>query len=156
MPDKARKKLFHNVGLVSMGVKDDRIFKKLTESGIWEFRAEYESNEYRLLSFWDKTRSSIVVATHGFDKKTRKTPKQEIMENFHQKLIMSFLIFCIQNMKCGLSKNARAASHGLAAEISIISHISHFCQEQIYTNLIFIFPIILIIITYCKIIKNFI
>ncbi|MBR4648233.1 MAG: type II toxin-antitoxin system RelE/ParE family toxin [Bacteroidales bacterium] len=39
---------------------------------------EYESNEYRLLSFWDKTRSSIVVATHGFDKKTRKTPKQEI------------------------------------------------------------------------------
>ena len=78
MPDKARKKLFHNVGLVSMGVKDDRIFKKLTESGIWEFRAEYESNEYRLLSFWDKMQSSLVVATHGFDKKTQKTPKSEI------------------------------------------------------------------------------
>ena len=57
---------------------DSRIFKKLSESGIWEFRAEFESNEYRLLSFWDKTRSSIVVATHGFDKKTRKTPKQEV------------------------------------------------------------------------------
>ena len=54
MPDKARKKLFHNVGLVSMGMKDDRIFKKLTESGIWE------------------------VATHGFGKKTQKTPKSEI------------------------------------------------------------------------------
>ena len=78
MPDKARKKLFHNVGLVSMGVKDDRIFKKLTESGIWEFRAEYESNEYRLLSFWDKMQSSLVVATHGFGKKTQKTPKSEI------------------------------------------------------------------------------
>ncbi len=57
---------------------DSRIFKKLSESGIWEFRAEFERNEYRLLSFWDKTRSSIVVATHGFDKKTRKTPKQEV------------------------------------------------------------------------------
>ena len=78
MPDKARKKLFYNISLVSMGVVDSRIFKKLGESRIWEFRAEYESNEYRLLSFWDKTRSSIVVATHGFDKKTRKTPKQEI------------------------------------------------------------------------------
>lgn len=78
MPDKARKKLFYNISLVSMGVIDSRIFKKLGESGIWEFRAEYESNEYRLLSFWDKTRSSIVIATHGFDKKTRKTPKQEI------------------------------------------------------------------------------
>ena len=61
-----------------MGVKDDRIFKKLTESGIWEFRAEYESNEYRLLSFWDKMQSSLVVATYGFGKKTQKTPKSEI------------------------------------------------------------------------------
>ena len=78
MPDKAREKLFYNISLVSMGVIDSRIFKKLVESGIWEFRVEYKSNEYRLLSFWDKTRSSIVVATHGFDKKTRKTPKQEI------------------------------------------------------------------------------
>lgn len=78
MPEKARKKLFHNVGLICIGVKDDRIFKKLTESGIWEFKAEYESNEYRLLSFWDKTQSSLVVATHGFGKKTQKTPKSEI------------------------------------------------------------------------------
>lgn len=78
MPDKARKKLFYNISLVSMGVLDSRIFKKLGESEIWEFRAEYESKDYRLLSFWDKTRTSIVVATHGFNKKKRKTPKQEI------------------------------------------------------------------------------
>lgn len=78
MPEKARKKMFHNVGLVCTGVKDTRIFKKLTDSGIWEFRAEYESNEYRLLSFWDNTKSSFIIATHGFDKKTQKTPKGEI------------------------------------------------------------------------------
>ena len=46
--------------------------------GIWEFRAEYGSNEYRLLSFWDKTTASVVIATHGFDKKSKKTPKNEI------------------------------------------------------------------------------
>lgn len=78
MPEKARKKMFHNVGLICLGVKDTRIFKKLSESGIWEFKAEYESNEYRLLSFWDKSKSSYIVATHGFDKKTQKTPKGEI------------------------------------------------------------------------------
>lgn len=35
MPDKARKKLFYNISLVSMGVVDSRIFKKLGESRIW-------------------------------------------------------------------------------------------------------------------------
>ena len=78
MPEKARKKMLHNVSLVSIGVIDDQIFKKLGNSEIWEFRAEYESNQYRLLSFWDKTKKSIIVATHGFDKKTQKTPVNEI------------------------------------------------------------------------------
>lgn len=78
MPEKARKKMLHNISLVSIGVIDDRIFKKLNDSGIWEFRAEFESNQYRLLSFWDKTRRSLIVATHGFDKKTHKTQNNEI------------------------------------------------------------------------------
>lgn len=78
MPEKARKKLLHNISLVSLGVIDDRLFKKLSDSGIWELRAEYGSNEYRLLSFWDTTRSSLIVVTHGFNKKTRKTPPREI------------------------------------------------------------------------------
>lgn len=70
--------MLHNVALVRIGVMDIRIFKKLSDSGIWEFKAEYEGNEYRLLSFWDKQKSSLVVATHGFDKKTQKTPRNEI------------------------------------------------------------------------------
>ena len=78
MPVKARNKMLHNISLVQKGVMDTRIFKKISDSGIWEFRAEYQNNEYRLLAFWDKTRSSIVLATHDFDKKTRKTPRVEI------------------------------------------------------------------------------
>ena len=78
MPEKARRKMLYNISLVIGGVVDSRIFKKLSNSGIWEFRAEYENNEYRLLSFWDKTTTSLVIATHGFDKKTQKTPQQEI------------------------------------------------------------------------------
>lgn len=78
MPEKARRKMLHNVSLVSMGIIDDQIFKKISDSGIWEFRAEYEGNQYRLLSFWDKTNKSLIVATHGFKKKTQKTPINEI------------------------------------------------------------------------------
>ena len=74
MPDKARWKMLYNIGMVRIGVKDTRI----ENTDIWEFRAEYQSNEYRLLSFWDKNKSSLVIATHGFNKKTQKTPKSEI------------------------------------------------------------------------------
>jgi len=78
MPTKARLKMFHNIRLVQIGVKDTRIFKKLGSSDIWEFRAEYDGNAYRLLSFWDKSQRSLVIATHGFEKKTQKTPQNEI------------------------------------------------------------------------------
>ena len=78
MPFKARLKMLHNISMVQIGVKDTRIFKKLGDSDIWEFRSEYDGNVYRLLSFWDKTQKSLVVATHGFDKKTQKTPQNEI------------------------------------------------------------------------------
>ena len=70
--------MFHNIRLVQIGVKDTRIFKKLGSSDIWEFRAEYDGNAYRLLSFWDKSQRSLVIATHGFEKKTQKTPQNEI------------------------------------------------------------------------------
>lgn len=76
--DKARDKMFYNIGLVQSGVRDVKIFKKLIGTEIWEFRAEYRGNAYRLLSFWDKTKSSLVIATHGFDKKSQKTPQGEI------------------------------------------------------------------------------
>lgn len=37
MPEKARKKMLHNVALVSIGVMDSRIFKKLGDSDKWSF-----------------------------------------------------------------------------------------------------------------------
>ncbi len=42
---------------------------------IWEFRIKLGSNIYRVLSFWDGNK---IVLTHGFIKKTQKTPVQEI------------------------------------------------------------------------------
>lgn len=65
-----RKAQYHN---------DPKLFKKLS-SEIWEFRTLYAGLQYRLLAFWDKTdkRETLVLATHGFVKKTSKVNKKEI------------------------------------------------------------------------------
>lgn len=55
------------------------MFKKL-QNEIWEFRTKYAGIQIRLLAFWDKTgeRETFVLATHGFNKKVDKVPKNEI------------------------------------------------------------------------------
>ncbi|MDR0939977.1 MAG: type II toxin-antitoxin system RelE/ParE family toxin [Mediterranea sp.] len=61
-------------------VIDPELFKKLEHTDIWEFRTLYNKAQYRLLAFWDKTESinTLVIVTHGFIKKTQKTPPKEI------------------------------------------------------------------------------
>ena len=54
--------------------------KKLTDD-IWEFRTLYNKKQYRLFAFWDKTTNTktLVIATHGIVKKSKKTPTKEIL-----------------------------------------------------------------------------
>jgi phage-related protein len=52
-------------------------FNKLVNTdNIWEMRVQYGGNIFRLLGFFDD--SELIVLTHGFQKKTQKTPKQHI------------------------------------------------------------------------------
>lgn len=74
---KAAEKMVYNISK-AQEINDVRIFKKLKKSNIWEFRAEYNSNEYRLFSFWDQRQNTFVICTHGITKKTQKTPQKEI------------------------------------------------------------------------------
>ncbi|MBR1463909.1 MAG: type II toxin-antitoxin system RelE/ParE family toxin [Prevotella sp.] len=39
---------------------------------------KYNGMQYRLLAFWDEQEKRLVVATHGFVKKTWKVPQKEI------------------------------------------------------------------------------
>ena len=59
---------------------DPELFKKLADTDIWEFRTYFNKQRYRVLAFWDKTQpiDTLVIATHGFVKKTKKTPQKEI------------------------------------------------------------------------------
>jgi phage-related protein len=52
-------------------------FKKLEGTAdLWEVRAEFGGDAFRLLGFWDTGR--LVILTNGFAKKTQKTPEREI------------------------------------------------------------------------------
>ena len=78
LDEKSREKVLFNIRK-SRETNDPELFKKLTEK-IWEFRTRYRGGQIRLLAFWDKTKETkrLVIATHGFQKKSQKTPKKEI------------------------------------------------------------------------------
>jgi len=76
LPTKAQDKITSNIRK-STFLLDPKFFKKL-EKEIWEFRTQYNNLQYRLLAFWDDEAETLVIATHGFIKKTQKTPRQEI------------------------------------------------------------------------------
>lgn len=71
-------KIVYNVDKVANGYMDKDLFKKLDGTDIWEFRTLYKDIQYRLLAFWDTDAETLVIATHGFVKKTQKTPSKEI------------------------------------------------------------------------------
>ena len=78
LDSKTRKKVLYNAWK-SREVNDPELFKKLN-GNIWEFRTKFLTKQIRLLAFWDKTgkTKTLVIATHGFIKKTNRTPKTEI------------------------------------------------------------------------------
>jgi len=54
-----------------------KYFGHLTgHEGLYEIRIEYNSNIYRIFSFFDNNK--LVIAINGFQKKSQKTPKAEI------------------------------------------------------------------------------
>jgi phage-related protein len=54
-----------------------KYFKKMINTDeLWEVRASFGSNIFRLLGFLDGP--NLVVLDHAFQKKTQKTPKQAI------------------------------------------------------------------------------
>ena len=75
---KTRKKVLYNIWK-ARSTNDKELLKKL-RGEIWELRTLYDKRLVRLLAFWDKTdnEDSLVISTHGFIKKTGKTPRSEI------------------------------------------------------------------------------
>ena len=77
-PQSVADKIYYNIRRVVAGEINNELFKKLEGTDIWEFRTLYNKIAYRLFSFWDTEKETLVVATHGIIKKTQKTPSKEI------------------------------------------------------------------------------
>ena len=55
----------------------EKYFKHMTgSSGIFEIRVEVGSDIYRVFSFFDK--GQLIILLNGFQKKSQKTPKNEL------------------------------------------------------------------------------
>jgi phage-related protein len=55
----------------------EKYFKYITDStGLFEVRVEVGSDIFRVFSFFDK--GNLIILVNGFQKKTQKTPKNEI------------------------------------------------------------------------------
>ena len=76
LTDKEIKKLDYIISLLET---EDRLpikFIKYLRDGLYELRMEYNGNIYRVFFIFDEDR--IVVLFNGFQKKTQKTPENEI------------------------------------------------------------------------------
>ena len=57
----------------------EKYFKHIEGTkGLYEVRIELGNNIYRIFTFFDE--GNLVVLSNGFQKKTQKTPKQEIIK----------------------------------------------------------------------------
>ncbi|MDI6735548.1 MAG: type II toxin-antitoxin system RelE/ParE family toxin [bacterium] len=60
-----------------MDIIPSQYFQEMSSTNeLWEIRVRVGSNIFRFLGFFDG--SKLLVLTHAFQKKTRKTPRQEI------------------------------------------------------------------------------
>jgi len=53
-----------------------RFCKMVNTDNLWEVRVKVSGNIFRFLCFFDG--SALIIAAHGFKKKTQKTPRQDI------------------------------------------------------------------------------
>jgi phage-related protein len=77
-PDNVQRKIEWTLNLIRITRQvPEKYFKHLEGTkGLYEIRVEVGSNIYRIFSFFDK--GNLVVLGNAFQKKTQKTPKQEL------------------------------------------------------------------------------
>ncbi|WOK08120.1 type II toxin-antitoxin system RelE/ParE family toxin [Imperialibacter roseus] len=78
LSDKLKDKIDQVLFLIRIAERiPTKFFKHLTGTdGLFEIRVEFQSNIYRIFCCFDE--GNLVVLFNGFQKKSRKTPKNEI------------------------------------------------------------------------------
>ena len=76
LSEKAQEKIQYGLLLLKSQDRLSSKFVKYLREELYELRTEYNGNIYRVFFIFDK--GQIVVLFNGFQKKTQKTPNQEI------------------------------------------------------------------------------
>ena len=76
LEDKVQEKIHYGLLLLKTQNRISTKFVKLIRDGLFELRTAYNGNIYRVFFIFDE--GEIVVLFNGFQKKTQKTPTQEI------------------------------------------------------------------------------
>lgn len=76
LTEQEKKKVFYVLEMLKANERISTKFVKHILDGIYELRVEYNSNIFRLFFIFDK--ENIVVLFNGFQKKSQKTPPNEI------------------------------------------------------------------------------
>jgi phage-related protein len=77
-PDKVKKKIIWTLKVIQEIDRIPDVYLKHLKNttGLYEIRVQVGSNIFRIFCFFDL--DNIVVVGHGFQKKSQKTPKQQI------------------------------------------------------------------------------
>lgn len=79
LDEKVQLKFLYIFEKVELGIKGEWFEKLKGTDGIFEFRYRDKSKFYRIFGFWDgDDQRTLILGTHGFDKKSNKTPSKEI------------------------------------------------------------------------------
>jgi phage-related protein len=85
----AQKKFVQAFRKTASGYSGKWFTKLVNTDDIYEFRVHMKRNAYRVFAFWDTEgeTETLIICTHGLDKKTQKTPKSSIekAEQFKRK-----------------------------------------------------------------------
>lgn len=78
--DKMQAKFLKAFDKTESGLKGSWFEKLNSKDGIFEFRERDQEKFYRIFAFWHNNSESktLILCTHGLDKKTNKTPKSEV------------------------------------------------------------------------------
>lgn len=76
LEDKIQEKIEYGLLLLKTQDRISTKFVKAIRDGLFELRTEYNGNIYRVFFIFDE--GQIVVLFNGFQKKTQKTPNNEI------------------------------------------------------------------------------
>lgn len=76
LDDKESRKIYYILDMLKVQDRVSEKFVKHLKEGLYEIRAEYNGNIYRIFFCFDA--GKIVVLFNGFQKKSQKTPPQEI------------------------------------------------------------------------------